>query len=341
MKVIPVAAPVQQDAGQSQGSQDARARAIARLSEQPVQNASSVQPEEMGAIRANTNTLESAVEQQRVEPKAELDESPAAEQKSEDPLSSQYALLARREKALRAKAQQQEQVYKAREEALKAKEAALAVKDAEYQTGYISKAQLKTNTLAALEDAQVSYDEITQAILNNQTPLDPRTQNLMAKMEAKISKLEAELGEGKKAQSDQQTQAYQAAVKQIETDVRALVKLDPAYETVRETNSIKDVVELIEQTYKEEGTLLSVEEAAQLVEDELLSQIDRLTKIEKVKNRLSPKPAASEQVQAQTPSKPTPQQQPMKTLTNANSSTRQLSARERALLAFKGELKTS
>ncbi len=345
MKIQPIAAaPVAQapSGTNTQTAQDARQRAIARLTQAPVQDANNVQPEELGALKTPSHPLEAVAassEQEVVEPKAELDESPAAEveKKTEDPLSSQYAQLARREKALRAKAQQQDLVYKQREDALKAKEAELAAKDAEYSTGYISKARLKSNTLQALEEAQVSYDEVTQQLINNQNPLDPRVQSMLEKQEAKIAKLEAELETGKKGQAEQQTQAYQAAIKQIETDVKALVKTDPAFEAVKATNSISDVVELIERTYKEEGTLLSVEEAAQLVEDHLLAEIDKLTKIEKVKSRFSPKPAAQSETQAQSPSKPTPQQQPMKTLTNANSSTRQLTSRERALLAFKGE----
>ena len=344
MKITSVtsAQVAQAPAGTSvQSSQDARSRAIAALTQAPapqssndvVQNQNAVQPEEMTAIRPPTREV--------VEPKTESDESPAAEveQKTEDPLSSQYALLARKERALRAKAQQQEQALKQREEALKTREAAIAAKDQEYSTGYISKQHLKANTLEALNDAEISYDELTQQLINNQTPLDPRTTSLMSKLEAKIAKLEAELGEGKKSQIEQQTQSYQAAVKQIESDVKSLVASDPSYEAVKATNSVKDVVELIERTYKEDGTLLSVEEAAQLVEDHLLGEIDKLTNIEKVKRRLSPKPAVSSEIQVQTPAKPAPQQQPMKTLTNANSSTRQLSARERALLAFRGELK--
>jgi hypothetical protein len=333
MNIKPIAAPISQNQGQSQGQQDARSRAIAKMTQStPVADPSNVSVEELSAIKAPS----APVEEPQAEPATETPKEP--EKKSEDPLSSQYALLARREKALRAKAQQQEQQLRAREEALKAKEAEIAAKDQDYQSNYISKQKLKANTWEALSEAQVSYDEITQQLLDSQTPLDPRTQSLLTKMEAKISKLETELETGKKAQSDQQSQAYKAAVAQIETDVKALVETDPAFETIQATRSVKDVVELIELTYKEDGRLLSVEEAAQLVEDHLMGEIDKLTRIEKVKQRLNI-PGQEKTVQAQSPAKPAQQQQTMKTLTNATSSTRQLSAKERAILAFKGQLK--
>jgi len=339
MKVSPLAGQPQQATGQSQGQQDARSRAIARMTQStPVADPNNISPEEVGAIRSATQQPQNEPAQSEVE-SVESENISEPVQKAEDPLSSQYALLARREKALRAKAQQQEQAYKAREEALRLKEAELSTKSAPQDlSGYISKDELKRNTWKALQDAEVSYDELTQQIINNQVPLDPRTESLMARMEAKIAKLESELETGKKGVIEQQNQAYKAAVQQIETDVRSLVKSDPAFDAIRATGSVKDVVELIELTYKEEGKLLTVEEAATLVEDHLMGEIDKLTRIEKVKRRLNI-PGQEKTAQAQTPARPNQQQQPMKTLTNATSSTRQLSAKERAILAFKGQLK--
>ncbi|MDE2106538.1 MAG: hypothetical protein KGL39_55500, partial [Patescibacteria group bacterium] len=107
--------------------------------------------------------------------------------------------------------------------------------------------------------------------------------------------------------------------------------------TIRATNSVKDVVDLIEQTFKEEGRVMDVEEAANEVENYLLEEIEKLTRIEKLKKRMEAKPAATPKSDEQTPQKKQPQT--MKTLTNAASSSRQLSAKERAILAFKGELK--
>ena len=88
---------------------------------------------------------------------------------------------------------------------------------------------------------------MTQQVINNQTPLDPRVSSFISKQEETIKRLEAKLEAQEKGQADQQTQAYQSAVNQIRTDVKALVSSDPNFETVKSTNSVNDVVELIDR----------------------------------------------------------------------------------------------
>jgi hypothetical protein len=271
----------------------------------------------------------------------EPSESTEEESKEDPALSSQYAALARRERALRAQAMKQEQAIKAREAALAAREAELAGKSAEPDySNYISKDMLKQDALRALAEANVSYEELTQQILN-QGSMDPRAESMLKNMEGKIAKLEAEIEKRDKAAQEAKSAEYQNAVKQITNDVKKMVTLDPSYEMIKLTNSYKDVVELIEAKFKEDGTLLSNEEAAQMVEDYLVEEAERLAKASKIQKRLQP--AASKQVQnapvqqpAQKPSQTQPQ---IKTLTNSNSVSRQLTAKERAVLAFKGQLK--
>lgn len=112
--------------------------------------------------------------------------------------------------------------------------------------------------------------------------------------------------------------------------------MDPYFETIKQTNSVSDVVDLITATYEKDGILLSVEEAAKEVEDYLVDEAMKLTRIGKIKQRL----AASTTAKVSQEQTPAPKKQTqMKTLTNAASTTRQLSAKERAILAFRGELK--
>ena len=309
-----------------------------------VQNQTAVTPEEMTAIKPATSevelrpaqTLEEVVEQSGTPdpvPAEKLTPKPAEDTAS----SRQFAQLARQEKALRAKAQQQEQAFKAREAQLAVREAEIAAKDTQYKTSYIPKDILKQDPLSVLAEAGVSYDELTQQILNQQ-PTNPRTEAAMSRLEAKIRQLEEQAEQGRKSAAEQQTQAYQAAVKQIRTDVDALIKSDPAFETIKATRSSKDVVDLIEQVYQKDGVLLTVEEAATQVEDYLMEEAMKITRIDKIKKKLGlaaqPKPVTSN---TQPPSEP--QKPQMKTLTNSTASTRKLNAKERAILAFKGELK--
>lgn len=301
-----------------------------RPQEHPVQNPNQVTVEELGAIQAPL--IESPEDKQTVT------EDTTQEPKPQDPtLTKQFAQLARQERALQIKARQQEQQWKAKEDAFRAKEAELLEKSKQYEQGWVPKERIKQDALTALSEAGVSYDDVVQQVLNQQA-IDPRMQSLITKQETRIAQLEARLEESAKNQVNQQQQAYQAAVKQITTDVKQLVQTDPNFETIKETGSVKDVVELITKTYDKDGVLLTVEEAAQEVENYLVEEALKVTRIGKIKKRLEESNASAKQATQKTQA--TKQTQPtMKTLTNATSSTRQLSVRERSILAFKGELK--
>lgn len=262
----------------------------------------------------------------------------------EDPMSSKLAALARREKAIRARAQQQQVELEAKEAAFKAREDAFRAKESEYQSKYVSKDRLQQDTFNALAEAGLNYDQITEMMINNPSgKMDPAVNSQFQTLKAEIASLKAEAEASKKLFSEQQKQQYDTALTQITTDVRKAVRNNPEFETIDKTNSFNDVVELIEKTYNEglgedypRGTILDIYEAAKLVEDQLSEDLySYATKVSKVKNRLMPKAdatAAAPQKQQST------QEQQLKTLTNTSSTSRKLSSRERAMLAFQGKL---
>lgn len=314
-----------------------RERAISKLmgsqpqaQEHPVQNPSQVSPEELSATQASVDKGQNSVDESLEQPK---EATPPAD-KDKDLLSTQYAQLARREKALYAKAQARERALAERESALQAREQEIKAKDSEYQSNYIPKNRLTEDTISVLLENGISYDQITQLALN-QSAQDPATKVAIQKLEQQI-KAQAEAREqDRKAFADQQTQAYQQAVKQIRADAKQLVESDPSFEAIRKTNSIKDVVELIEETFKEDGIVLSVEEACREVEEHLVEKLSTYSsQISKIQQRMNAAKKAAPQQPGQSQ-----QQQPKPTLTNAIGTGKKLSARERALLAFRGELK--
>ena len=302
----------------------------------PVANPSNVTAEELGALKAQT-----APEQEtQSDNNAPIEDSPTSEPeaKKEDPaLSRQFAQLARQERQLRIKAQQQKAALDAREAELKAREAALGQQPTFDPKEYIPRSRLKQEALTVLAEEGIDYNELTQQVLN-QTPVDARTQATINELKAQIAELKQTTQKAQESYTEQQKQAYQAAVKQIEMDARALVKADPnEFEAIAKTGSVKDVVDLIVKTHEKTGVVMSVEEAAREVENYLVEEgFNVSTRIEKIKRRIQQagQPKVSPQ---QTQAKP--QTQSMKTLTNAAASTRKLSAKERAILAFKGELK--
>lgn len=305
----------------------ARDRAIATLTQaNPVPNPTSVSPEEMGAISKTPQQAET-------DGNSTLGEEPKAEAPAEkkDPLSTQYAKLARQEKVLRAKAQEIRQ----RELALKTKEQSLQTPTPVDTSKYIARDRLKSELLTVLAEEGVSYDELANSLLSQtQTPQDPVMKAAIQKLEQQLKLQQEELQKSKNLQEESQKQQYNQAVAQIRSDVRSLVQSDPSFETVRETNSINDVVELIERTFNEEKRLMTIDEAAQAVEDYLVDETMKLVKLSKIRSKLNPPARTSAPQQAGESKQPQ-----SKTLTNTMSSSKPLSARERAVLAMQGKLK--
>jgi len=298
-------------------------------------NANNISPEELSAVKQSSNeTPDKEVETEVVQ---EVSQERPEAKKVDPQLSKQFAQLARQEKILRQRAQQQEQALKAREAALAAKEAELSQKSQIDTKNYISRDELKRNTLQKLAEAGVTYEELTQQILNT-TPTDPRTEATISELKAQIQELKQTLDKSKQETVESQQQAYNTAKRQIKADVVNLVKMDPAFETVKATNSVDDVVDLITKTFEKDGILLSVEEATQEVENYLVEEALKLTRIGKIQKQLQGKMKQAVQP-APSQKQADPEAPKMKTLTNATSGTRKLTNRERAMLAFKGELK--
>jgi len=299
----------------------------------PVQNPTQISPEEASAVRSaraapkdqNSNN-ESLPPQGQEETKAE-----------EQPLSSRYAALARQERANRLKDQQIRQ-ERATLEAEKAKIAAERSKPTSQfdESKYVSKEDLLRDPIRTLLNQGLTYDQLTEAAINGPSQENMATQNELRALREEMKALKGETENTKKSFEEANTAQRTQAKRQIRADVARLVQVDPAFETIKATRSVGDVVELITKTFDEDGILMTVEEAAQQVEDYLLDEALRLTKLSKVQSRLAPRapaPDATPKATAQ------PQQQQMKTLTNSVNASRPLSAKERAILAFENKLK--
>lgn len=315
---------------------DARSRAIAKLTETiipqqsasqvqdtPVKNASSIQPEEMTAIKPPTSQKTISEPQENVVEETKT-------QSTSDQLSPQYAMLAKKERALRLKSQE-----------IKSKEDAFKAKEEEYQSKYIQKDRLTSDPLSVLNELGVSYEQLTSLILSQGTPEQAAQNSSVQKLEAEIRAIREAQDADRKAIADQQSKAYQNALSQIRNEARSLVDSDPDFEVTRETKSVGQIVELIERTYNEDGVLLSVEEAARQVEDYLVERHEKFARLNKIQSRIkpvAPKQAPAEEKQTQ---QGTQTQSQSKTLTNTMATTPRLSSKERAIMAFKGQLNKS
>jgi hypothetical protein len=239
-----------------------------------------------------------------------------------EPDRAQFAALARREQQIR-KAQQ----------ALKAEQDAFAAKQADY----ISRNMLLADPLKTLAETGLDYSRLTELQLNQINP-DP-VQPLVAKIEA----LEAKLAQVDKTFADRDNLQEQQVLTQMRADVEALAKTDPAYETIAATESYGDVVELIHKVFKAEGVILSVEEAAEAVENKLVEReyqrYEKLSKLQKIKSRLAPPAPVVPVTEEKTEAEANPPQQPASTtLSNKGSRTKPMTPRDRVIARLKGQI---
>lgn len=252
------------------------------------------------------------------------EQTPVVEQqaKQPDPAQERFAQLARKEKALRAQARQLQEQQKQWQE-----------QQAKSQNSW--KDQLKSDPLSILAEAGLTHDQIAEMLLNSR-PED-----------VELKRIKAELKAIKDSQQDQFTKiqeqqkaAYEQAVKQVSREVNMLVNSNEAFETIRATNSQEAVVELIKQTYDEDGVLLSAEEAAEMVEEYLTDEALTLAKLKKVQSKLAPAEAAQSVSEEQTSQKPLIQTKTLtNTVTTSSKPMTKADRRARAIAAFKGELK--
>lgn len=260
----------------------------------------------------------------------EAAEAPVVEAPKEDAMSSKFAALAKKEKWAR----------KLADDAKKQMEAAVK-KEEEYKTNYVDKKRIKENFMDVITEAGLTPDQVANILLNqpNNGQADPNAQ-LIKEMRAEMAALREELNMTKSGWDEKEKTQYQQAVDQIKADAETLLLGESdAYETLKTRPDAADLItRYIEETHKEEGRVLRVDEAASFIENEILEQALSFAKLKKFQEKAGLISAPKEE-----PSKPqqNPKQQiSPRTLTNAMTpSSNKLSSRDRrarAILAAQG-----
>lgn len=340
MKVIPTSGPtITADTGaQSASQQSARERAIARLQGTPAQlTVAEAVVEDPSNPTVQENTIETAIVAATEEVAAEAVEPAVTPAPVEPQISSQFAQLARQTKAFRA----QQAAAKAEQTAFKAEQAAFKAEQervkAEMHSQYVPKERITKETLKVLQEQGLTAEQITNMVLNQPDPAETQRQSVIEELRAEIQSLKDGQESTKKSFEDQQRQSYTQAVNMIRNEVSQLVDADANFETIKATNSVEDVVELITKTFETEQRMLTVQEAADAVEEYLVEEALKIAKLNKIQQRLKPTTAPAKAAAA-SPLAGAPKTA-TKTLTSSMNNSRPLTAKERAILAFKGELK--
>lgn len=236
--------------------------------------------------------------------------------------------IVRREKAMRAKIRDSEtELAKYKSQAVELEQFKLREENYK-QEAADRKTRMDMDLVGYLTEQGYSPDQITEALINR--PTGPESPAVKA-LTDKILKMERDQQDALKRQDQESTANYQNALKTIQRNVDKLVLDKPQeFEAIAASEAQASVTSYIEKVWKAEGIMLDAEDAAKEIEDYLTDQALGLAKLSKVQARM--KPAAPKQPEPVATAKPV-------TLTNSvKQNTRPLSARERAILAFKREL---
>jgi hypothetical protein len=320
MKITPLA-PNTSVGGVTSAPSDAKERAVAAMQGASTGNSQADRAKETIQMRTQSQIPQpeqiassDTNEQTTSEPAQQVEETPQTE--ATVPLSPQFAALARHKRALQVK----ERELALREEALKT---------ASPPQGEDVLAKLKANPLSVLQEAGVTYDQLTEAILSNQSGSNPDLNALKMELKALKEELKTEL-------SQRDTQAEQQVLREIRREAENLTRSGEEFEAIREARAVPQVVELIHRTWKKTGEVLSTEEAAQLVENQLIEEALPFARIKKVQSKLTPIQEANQQIVVAPPRAGV---KVMKTLTNRDSAYPTLDKRTRAIMAMQGTLK--
>lgn len=223
------------------------------------------------------------------------------------PLSPQFAALAKQKRALQLERAEFEKQKAAQVQGVSPEDFA---------------AKLKADPLGVLQEHGVTYDALTEAILSDKQQINPEILSLKQKL------ADLEKGIESKFQSNESRQE-EAALTEMLYEAEALAKEGENFEMIRSEDAYDQVLRLIHKTYKDTGRVLDVTQAMETVENQLMARAEKLASINKVRNKIAPP----------SPTPAQPAQRGMRTLTARDTASPVTDRRARAIAAAMGTLK--
>ena len=201
--------------------------------------------------------------------------------------SPQLSILAKREKALQ---KQREEIQKSKLD--------IDSKYEEINKFKSLKEQAKNNPLKFLEEAGLTYEELTNFILNGNKPTaEMETSSIkseMQKLRDEIAQREQERENSAKAMDEKRAQE---AISNFKENITGFLTGKPDdFELCNNyPESVDLIYDVIEAHFAQTEKVMSMEEAAKLVEDHFESEAMKVTSFKKIQSKLAPKPAPTEE----------------------------------------------
>lgn len=207
--------------------------------------------------KGTTSVTGSPIERKETAPKQENTTEAQEETVS---LSPKVSALARKEQAVRR-----------REIELRNKELELEARLADSDKFKTLKEKLALKDYSAAEELGMSHEDYTQHLLKQQESRDPATE--------RYQKIERELDALKKAQEDSTVKEYQANQALWKAEITKVVSDSEAFTAIKEAKAEEIVLQHINDSFEEDGTELSAEDAAKEIEDALRARLEKSASI--------------------------------------------------------------
>lgn len=194
---------------------------------------------------------------------------PQVSEPKKDPLSPKFAALTRKEKELRT-----------REIALKERESKASSWESESK-GF------KERPLEFMAKHGLTYEQLTHMILNDGKPTQDQKNS---SLEEKVTNLQKQIEDREahqKAEAEKQAQAQvEQVVASFKSDIIDFIsKNSEAYELIATASAQDTVYEVVEEHYRETGRVLTISEAADLVENHLFTESQKFLGLKKFQKK--------------------------------------------------------
>lgn len=241
----------------------------------------------------------------QVEQTAQTPEEPVVVDAPKESAAQRFAFLAKKESAL----QKQRAEIKSAKEAMDAQRAEIEKMRQEIEAVKSKRGSYRTNPLSLLEENGLTYKELTDYILNNNTvSTESQIKAIQDRLDETEKRREQEKLEAQKRAEEQAKEREAQVIQEFRSEISSFIKAKAeTFELTALYDGSDLVYDTVEEYFNKTGKVLSIPEAVELVEKYFESQVEKAAKTKKLSSKLA------------APSKPqddTRQPAPTRTLSN-------------------------
>lgn len=253
----------------------------------PVAEAPAVETE----VVAEGTIVEAAPASEGEQPPEKVEEQPKVEEKpseADQRLAQKFAALSRKEKQIRDRERQMQSQMAQLQQQLEA----LKAQQSEVEKYKSMPERLRKQPAEVLKEAGITSEQLTEMLLNGGKPTaDMERSELESKVMSEVQALRKYIEE---KEAKEAAERLEAATQGFQAEIVDFVNKTEDYELIRANNGTDLVYNVIESHFEQtqnetgKGEILSIKEAADLVENYYLEEAKKLLDRNKVKKLVQP-----------------------------------------------------